>query len=159
LYKKIILLALVGFLFNPSRAFSQCPNDFCLDASNGTRLCSKDLHGQPFLVDFWAAWCPKCRAALDWYESPERKAAKSIKTILINLDPEREDAESFLKEQHPQVVTLLDPHGTIAEQCALDSIPAAILFDKDGKETKRWYGFSEKVQQEIGALFNTGVTP
>lgn len=143
----------------PLSGHSDCLRDICLDASDGKPVCTRQFKGHPFLVDFWAAWCPKCRNAFQWHQSQKSKGDPTgLQTILINLDPDKQDALNFLKEIESTSVILYDPEGKTAEQCALESIPAAILFDSSGREVRRWYGFNSAIQDEFSKLYSTGGT-
>lgn len=77
--------------------------------------------GKVMLVDFWAAWCPPCRAMAPVLNELAGELDGNMQIGKVNID------------QYP----------SIAEQYNVRSIPTFILF-KDGKEMKRYVGLKQK---------------
>lgn len=73
------------------------------------------------LVDFWATWCPPCRAQGPIVE----KLAESYdgKAVVAKLD--------------------VDAEGQTAAKYGVSSIPTLVLL-KDGKEVKRFVGLQQE---------------
>ena len=78
------------------------------------------------LVDFWATWCPPCRA---------------LAPIFAELSQEFSGEVKFVKLE-------VDRAGKTATQYGIRSIPTLILF-KDGKQIEKWIGGRSKEDLRI----------
>ena len=65
-----LLLALAILLLscgNDNEGLTKAP-DFTLEDYSGNTLKLSDLNGKPIVLNFWASWCPPCKAELPDFE-------------------------------------------------------------------------------------------
>ncbi|HTI99084.1 MAG TPA: TlpA disulfide reductase family protein [Dongiaceae bacterium] len=107
----------------------------------------KDLAGQPLsvaghkgkvvLVDFWATWCPPCRAELPNVLAVYQKHHdQGFDIIGVSLDQDRSKLESFIKDKGMSWSQYFDGTGwsnKLAQKYGINSIPATFLLDGEGK--------------------------
>jgi|GEM_PF-1476442 len=111
--------------------------DFTLEGFNLKQLGVKkvtlsQLHGKIVLVNFWATWCPPCRA-----EMPNLQAISDhFKDQLVVLSITDEDSlkvANFLSAAGYKYPILTDPGHKVASAFHVDGIPQTFVFDSEGK--------------------------
>lgn len=78
------------------------------------------------LVDFWATWCPPCRALAPIFAELSQEFSGEVKFVKLDVDRA----------------------GKTATQYGIRSIPTLILF-KDGKQVQKWIGGRSKEDLRI----------
>jgi thiol-disulfide isomerase/thioredoxin len=118
--------------------------DFTMQDPAGNEVSLSDFVGKGnyVLVDFWAAWCPPCRAKMPhMVELYARYKGKGFEIVGVSLDgqfgDERDHAAwvAGIKEMNmtwPQMSDLKFWHSPVVELYAFNGIPHLILLDKDG---------------------------
>lgn len=95
--------------------------------------------GKVTVVNFWASWCPPCRA-----EHPTLKAlaAEGIQVIGVNLREVREaDALDFLNENgNPFAKIAYDPKGKIGLEWGVTAPPETFIINGKGEVVFRFIG-------------------
>jgi thioredoxin 1 len=58
---------------------------------------------QPVLVDFWAAWCPPCRALAPAIEGLAAQYAGKAKVVKVDVDQARQTASAYGIQSIPTI--------------------------------------------------------
>ncbi len=102
-------------------------------------LTTADLtKGEITLVNFWASWCPPCRA-----EHPVLKqfAADGLRVAGVNFKDKADDAAGYLAEDgNPFFALAFDPQGRAAIDWGVTAPPETFIVNGDGKVLFRFVG-------------------
>ena len=102
-------------------------------------LTAADLAtGEVTVVNFWASWCPPCRA-----EHPVlmKMAADGVRVAGINMMDRDADAQSYLAEAgNPFFALATDPKGRNRIEWGVTNPPETFIIGKDGKVAFKFIG-------------------
>jgi cytochrome c biogenesis protein CcmG/thiol:disulfide interchange protein DsbE len=151
----VIALALPAFAKkhpDPAAAGRVQAPGFDLPTLTGT-VSLDALRGKVMYVDFWASWCVPCRLSFPWLRTlHERYAAKGLVIVAINLDKNRDAADSFLEDYPAPFVVAFDPSGKTAEAFDVSAMPSSYLISPTGTILYSQAGFDPKETGKIEAL-------
>lgn len=117
---------------NPN-AFNLKVTDFKLKDLNGKEVSLSDLRGKKVFLNFWASWCPPCKAEMPDIERLYEETKDSDLVILaVNLGEDKDTVKSFIDKNNYKFRILLDSDQTVAEQYSITSIPTSFFIDKNG---------------------------
>jgi peroxiredoxin len=107
--------------------------DFTLKDLHGKKVTLSELRGKIVLVNFWATWCPPCRAEMPDLDAIYTHFQSQGLVVLSISDEDAFKVASYIgpTRYHPPV--LLDTGGKVAKQFHIDGIPKTFVFDRDGK--------------------------
>ncbi len=94
--------------------------------------------GEVTLVNFWASWCPPCRA-----EHPilVELARDGVRIVGINFKDRAEDAIAYLQEEgNPFVAVPFDPSGRTSFDWGVAAPPETFILAPDGTVLFKFIG-------------------
>jgi thiol-disulfide isomerase/thioredoxin len=155
----ISLIALVLFAGCTSKdknkgGESAAAPDFTLQDVTGKKVRLAELKGKVVLLEFWATWCPPCRAEIPALERLHAQyGGKGLTVLAVALDEGGwDDVKAFVAERKISY-TVLRGTEDVSSQYLVRLIPSAFLIDKEGNIKSRFMGGgNEAVEQEIKAL-------
>lgn len=116
--------------------------DFSLHDMQGRQVRLSDLRGKVVIVNFWATWCPPCRAEMPSMETLYQ-TFKEDDLVLLALNVEedgRELVENFLRESPYSFPILLDSEAEVQQRYGVFQFPESFIIDRNGVVVKKVIG-------------------
>lgn len=108
--------------------------DFQLETLEGEKIKLSELRGQRVMVNFWATWCPPCRAEVpDLQKFYENKDIEILAVNLTGTESSRSDVRTFAEEFGMTFPILMDENTKVANQYQIQPIPSSFMIDSDGR--------------------------
>ena len=105
------------------------------------KLSLSDLHGKAVFLNFWASWCPPCRAeARDLEAAWQRVKDKNLVFLGVALQDTDKDSRAFLEEFKITYPNGRDDSGKIAVDYGTWGIPESFFIDPQGRITYKHVG-------------------
>lgn len=126
-------------------------------APGGPSYSTTSLKGKVVFINFWASWCPPCRAEMpsinELYNA--MKDEKNIAFVFINLDDQVATAKKYLQENNLQI-PLHRAEGFIPTDIYTGSLPTTVVLNKNGSIVMKHTGManysSKKFIDQLRAL-------
>jgi thiol-disulfide isomerase/thioredoxin len=107
--------------------------DFSLPLLNGGARSLDELKGKVVFLNFWATWCPPCRAEMPSMETLYRRLGeKGLEFLAVDIQEKQKPVEAFIKERGLTFPVALDESGWISGIYGIRSIPSTFIIDRDG---------------------------
>jgi peroxiredoxin len=102
---------------------------------NGGSLRLAELKGQVVLVNFWAAWCPPCRAEMPGFQAAyDARHADGFSVIGISMDQNSPlSVAAFLRDHRISYPVALATPATVAAFGNVNDLPTSFLLDRQGR--------------------------
>jgi peroxiredoxin len=143
-----------ALLQNPRRAREEYAPKFSVTTIRGETISLNGLAGKFVVLDFWATWCPPCRASVGELKELTRKYPRD-KVVLISASADKEEDKwrDFVAKKDMDWYQYRDPAGTIQRTYGIHAFPTYIVIDTEGIIRQRIVG--ENPQQSIVARLKT----
>lgn len=155
----LLVLALTGCsreqTAKPAIEGNPAPN-FTLNTLDGKSVTLADLRGQVVLVNFWATWCPPCRAEIpSLMRLNATMVGKPFRMLCISIDDGGAVAvQQFFRSSGMMLPALLDTDKKAGLAYGITGVPETFVIDKGGVILKKVVGGMEWDQPEVVAYLN-----
>ena len=118
---------------------------FNLPSATEGQIKLADFKGKLVLLNFWASWCPPCRAEIPGFIKVQKEYEDKGFTILGAAIEDKEAVNAYMKEvglNYPTVYGIEEVHGIAGIYGDPDgALPYSVLISKDQKILEVFAGF------------------
>lgn len=112
---------------------------------DGEQLDVADLRGDVVVLNFWASWCPPCRAEADNLEAAYEAARDDgVQFVGVNVKDKLSSAQAFQRAHATSYPSLYDQPGRLAlgfrGVLPPDALPSTVVLDREGRVAARFLG-------------------
>ena len=107
--------------------------DFTLTDLEGNSVTLSEYRGKVVVLNFWATWCPPCRAEMPDIESLYQEYKdKGLVVIGIDIGEPEATVRQFVQRGGYSWTFVLDSTGTVAANYNIRAIPTSFFIDREG---------------------------
>ena len=118
--------------------------DFTLTGNKGETLQLSAFRGKKVILNFWATWCPPCKAESPEFEKfYEDNKDQNVVILSVNLtseEREKGDVENFIHKYHLTYPVALDLNREASGLYRISAIPTTYLIDSSGILQQKFVG-------------------
>ena len=117
---------------------------FSFSDRNGQLVDITDLKGRVVFINFWASWCPPCRAEMPSLEKLYQKLKDDNMFVFLfmNEDEDKNKALQYLEKNH-FTIPLHYTSGHVPNEIFSGALPTTIVINKEGKIVLKHQGMAK----------------
>ncbi len=145
-------LAQRGYDVAPWPASRPAPALQALDLQGKTWTLA-ELRGRAVVLNFWATWCPPCRAEMPSLQQlGEIYGPEQLLVLALNVGEGPRRIAQYLQSSGLNLTVLLDPKSEAAKAWGASVLPTTILIDAEGRPRLRVRGEVDWSGREAQAM-------
>lgn len=107
--------------------------DFTLEDLEGNQVTLSELKGKKVFLNFWATWCPPCKAEMPDMEKLYQETKESDLVILaVNVGEDKKTVQDFIANNNYNFPVLLDTKGDVSRLYQVSGIPTSYFIGTNG---------------------------
>lgn len=134
--------------------------DFTVVDKDGKEVKLSDMRGRPVVVNFWASWCPPCKAEMPDFEEMYKKYGDKVVFMMVNMTDGFQEtlskAKAHIADNGYTFPVYFDTKSSAAYTYNVSSIPATYLVDSKGNLVAHATGMisGKALEEGIGLILD-----
>jgi cytochrome c biogenesis protein CcmG/thiol:disulfide interchange protein DsbE len=117
----------------PSPQVGFAAPDFTLETQDGGTISLADLRGQVVLINFWATWCPPCRAEMPAIQQVyDQYRERGFTVLAVNQQEGATQVGPFADQMGLTFPILMDRDGSVSARYQVNGLPSTFFVDRAG---------------------------
>jgi cytochrome c biogenesis protein CcmG, thiol:disulfide interchange protein DsbE len=126
--------------------------DFTLTTFDGQEFRLSDQRGKIVIINFWASWCPPCRAETPLLNASFDRLGDDVVLIGVDVWDSESAAREFVEEYRVRYPVMRDGDGRVAIEYGVSGVPETFVIDADGRVIARLPGEVKSLEQLRGMV-------
>jgi cytochrome c biogenesis protein CcmG/thiol:disulfide interchange protein DsbE len=107
--------------------------DFTLETPEGETVRLSDLRGQVVLINFWATWCPPCRAEMPAIQQVyDQYQDQGFTVLAVDVQEGGAQVTAFADQMGLTLPLLMDGDGSVFADYRGQALPSTFFVDQKG---------------------------
>ena len=110
--------------------------DFTMQDAAGNNVNLSDLFGKPIVLNFWASWCPPCKAEMPDFNTVFEELGEDVHFVMLDavdgVRETREKGEAYVTEQGFTFPVYYDMEQDAVIQYGIRAFPTTVFIDSEG---------------------------
>ena len=118
--------------------------EFSMNSISGGKIKLSDYAGKVIILDFWATWCPPCKAEIPFFIELYKQYKKDGLVIIGAALDEKSKVVSFVKKNGVNYPVGLGDQKLGQLYGGIRGIPTTFVIDRKGNIVSKYVGFRPK---------------
>jgi thiol-disulfide isomerase/thioredoxin len=134
LLKQVVSTGLLKANINKEKDNLQIAGNFSFTDNSGHNTSISDLRGKVVFINFWASWCPPCRAEMPDLNNLYQKLKSDNRFVFLfmNEDEDKNKAVEYLRKNN-FTLPLHFSLGNVPAEIYNGSLPTTVVLNKNGE--------------------------
>jgi len=127
---------------------------FLFNDVDGKPVSTAAWKGKVVLLNFWATWCPPCRAEVPLLVDLAARYKDRLQIVGVSLDDGPEEVRAFVKDEGINYPVVMASREILAEYGGVPALPTLFVVNADGNVVQKHEGLysRELYETEIRLL-------
>lgn len=106
--------------------------EFELMNLDGETVALSDFRRKVVIINFWATWCPPCRAEMPLFQVAGEKYSEELVILAINSSETKEEILGFSSQFSDSITFLVDQDTFVDDLYQIRGLPTTFFVDPEG---------------------------